>query len=462
MSDDRPSTHQGRSRYVSAGWRALFALEIPICLATVLYWWLGTESYLKTTFGLDAADGVHVALVWQCAVVVGTVFVWFYGRWLLSPEVELRPFRWLQEGMAIGDVLLIVLGVRLLALPGAARAAAVAQIGMASLWLLVRVVFLFRTFDPPDRRASSDGVRFVGATAEERFWVRAVPWLFAPARGRPNALAWMWHRIVVTPLAHVTFFNVEYQIYLNKIFHTSTLAKISHWLCIPINVMLLFYGLAQFTLPGGHPVAHHPQPLMLNAGLLMLVVLLVWYVGVAVKLRSSLLGVLMVPWLTTLWMAGNTIYSLTFTLDAAARSWWLPTPWYLAPLFWMGIVSGVQAWSHLGEPLVPPRANGTRQWLRLRAYVLGPDSAPYQGFDRVRNGVKIFVGSLWGTVDEWWASMKLLPLITLEWLWRLGYHPEQRERFEALAASALESGKPALDFVGVGGDTYATELHDSE
>jgi hypothetical protein len=298
--------------------------------------------------------------------------------------------------------------------------------------------------------------RFVPASAEERFWVARLPCLFRDRR--PGALAWLWQRITVTPLAHVTFLNVDYQVYLNQIFHTSRVAKVGHGVCIPLNVLLLFYGLAQFTWPGTHPAEHAPRPLLLNAGLVLLVVLALWYGALAVKLKSPLLGLVLAVWLGGLWAAGNTLYSLAFTLEPAARTWWLPTPWYLAPLFWMGIVSGLQAWSHLGEPLVPPRANGTRRWLPVRSYILGDASAPHRGASLVRRAVEVFVGSVWGTVDEWWASSKLLPIVTLDWLWRLGYRPEERAVFESRAARAIASGDPALDYVGVGGDASPHEL----
>jgi hypothetical protein len=388
--------------------------------------------------------------------VVASVFVWFYGRWLLSPRVELAPFRWLQEGMALGDVALIALAVKLAEAPGASRGAAAAQALMAGGWLVVRTVFLLRTYVAPRRRPSAHAARFVPPSAEERFWVERLPSLFG--RGRPGALAWLWQRVTVTPLAHVTFLNVDYQVYLNQIFHTTRVAKIGHGVCIPLNVMLLFYGLAQFTPAELHPTAHGARPFMLNAGLALLLLLAIWYVALAVRVKSPLLGLLMCGWLVCLWLTGNTLYSLAFTLEPAARHWWLPTPWYLAPLFWMGIVSGLQAWSHIAEPLVPPRANGTRRWLSVRSYILGEPGAPRRGLALLGRGIMVFVGSLWGTLDEWWASSKLLPFVTLEWLWRLGYRPDERARFEAHARRALASGDAALDFVGVGADASPRDV----
>ena len=70
--------------------------------------------------------------------------MWTYGRWIFSGRVELRPFRYLQEGLLLGDVFLVVEGLVALGLPGAWTAAALGQIGMAALWGGVRIVFLAR------------------------------------------------------------------------------------------------------------------------------------------------------------------------------------------------------------------------------------------------------------------------------------------------------------------------------
>jgi hypothetical protein len=58
-----------------------------------------------------------------------------------------------------------------------------------------------------------------------------------------------------------------------------------------------------------------------------------------------------------------------------------------------------------------------------------------------------------GTVDELVASPRLLPVLLLDWLWRAGHRPQQSAGHRGLAAGAIASGNPALDYVGTGGPT---------
>src|SRR5690606_26742574 len=83
---------------------------------------------------------------------------------------------------------------------------------------------------------------FVAETGEERLWRALVPGLFAPG---PHASRWSRavRHVLVVPLAHVTFLNLDYQIYLNQVMHTSAGAWLGHLLLIPLNVALLFYAL---------------------------------------------------------------------------------------------------------------------------------------------------------------------------------------------------------------------------
>src|SRR5262249_15262092 len=100
-----------RMPQVDRFWRRLFLVEIPICVATSAYWALAPADFVTRTFGVAAVDGAHLALVRQLAGVVFSLLAWTYGRWLLSGSVELRPFRFLQEGLALGDVFLVVAAI---------------------------------------------------------------------------------------------------------------------------------------------------------------------------------------------------------------------------------------------------------------------------------------------------------------------------------------------------------------
>lgn len=124
-------------------WRWLFAVEVPICFATAAWWVLAPGDFLALSFGVAPSPGA-VLLVRQLAGVLFSLLVWTYGRWLFSGRVELRPFRFLQEGLLFGDVFLVLEGLVAFGLPGASPAAALGQIGMAALWGIVRIVFLAR------------------------------------------------------------------------------------------------------------------------------------------------------------------------------------------------------------------------------------------------------------------------------------------------------------------------------
>jgi hypothetical protein len=58
-----------------------------------------------------------------------------------------------------------------------------------------------------------------------------------------------------------------------------------------------------------------------------------------------------------------------------------------------------------------------------------------------------------GTFDELVASPRLLPVLLLDALWRLGHDAGRRDAWRAQANRAIASGNPGLDFIGIGGST---------
>ena len=140
-----PEPASGSTAVVPRNWRRLFLAEIPLTLGTCVYWAAATEGYIQTMFGEGGASAATFALQGQLTGVVFSLVVWFYGRWLLSAgDIHLRPFRYLQEGFAVGDVFLILGAVRFLAAGAATPGPWVAQAVTAGLWLSARVVFLVR------------------------------------------------------------------------------------------------------------------------------------------------------------------------------------------------------------------------------------------------------------------------------------------------------------------------------
>jgi hypothetical protein len=288
----------------------------------------------------------------------------------------------------------------------------------------------------------------VAPTREEVFWRRICPSIFAP-RGKPPLFARLVLHVTVTPMAFVTFLNLHYQFYLSHLLHTTPPAWLSHAVCIPVNVGLLFYALALFT-----PIGSAAAPFS-NGGLLLAPFLCLWYVGMAAKLRNPLWGATACAIVGGLFFAGNELAHVA--VDPAPTSMWSPTPWYLHPLFLSGVVSTVQASGHLFEDRVPPRANRTDEWMSLREFAWGgQEGMPLS--KRVAKLSLMPLGVVWGALDEWYSSAKLLPMFLLQTMWALGYKPEQRREFHSQTLDVLRRGNPAMDWVGTGGGAFVTSL----
>ena len=131
-------------------WRIVFAVEIPICLGTCLLWLLAPAEYLSGFLGKRPHDVADYLLLQQSTAVVFSMFVYFYGRVLLSGRVDLRTFRYLQEAMALGDVIVLVATWAAHAYLAPRPDVLFAQTAMAALWLGIRVLFLIRVPAPVD------------------------------------------------------------------------------------------------------------------------------------------------------------------------------------------------------------------------------------------------------------------------------------------------------------------------
>ena len=74
------------------GWKLIFGIEIPICLATCVYWFGFPSDYFAKLLGRQTFDAADYVLLQQRAIPIFSVYVYFYGRLLLSPKVPLRLF----------------------------------------------------------------------------------------------------------------------------------------------------------------------------------------------------------------------------------------------------------------------------------------------------------------------------------------------------------------------------------
>lgn len=138
MTEAPPSTE------ISPRWLGIFRLEIPLCAVTVAYWLLAPDHYLERMFGSAGVDASERYLLWQAGSAVLSMFVWFYGRVLFSRTVHLRTFRFLQEGMTIGDLGVLALSAYLAVVGRPDTGMLVSQVVLAAFWGCLRVVFLLQ------------------------------------------------------------------------------------------------------------------------------------------------------------------------------------------------------------------------------------------------------------------------------------------------------------------------------
>ncbi|MEU9211796.1 hypothetical protein AB0D27_28645 [Streptomyces sp. NPDC048415] len=103
----------------------MFAVETPICLGTCLLWLLAPAQYLGGILGKRPHDVADYLLLQQSTAVVFSMFVYFYGRVVVSRRVDLRTFRDRQEAMALGDVIVARCDLGGARVPGASAGPAV-------------------------------------------------------------------------------------------------------------------------------------------------------------------------------------------------------------------------------------------------------------------------------------------------------------------------------------------------
>jgi hypothetical protein len=116
-----------------------------VCLATCLFWLVAPGDYLAGFYGFPAGAPAPYLLLQQSTTVVFCAYVYLYAALLRMRPFPLTVFRRLQEAMALGDV--AVLGSAAWAWHALQPAPGLwaAQVGMATLWLVLRLVWLVRT-----------------------------------------------------------------------------------------------------------------------------------------------------------------------------------------------------------------------------------------------------------------------------------------------------------------------------
>lgn len=294
---------------------------------------------------------------------------------------------------------------------------------------------------------------FVPPSREASRLARAISWLVAPVDGRGNALSRAFGKVVVAPFTQMTFFSFDLQCFLFEIFHQKVWARLGHGIFMVVVNFAVMVGLSQFTL-GAHPTAHGFSLFAPTLGHGYAAFLLAWYFILVAKTRLWGWYAATVPCVVALSVAANALYSSVFTVDAAQRTWWAPTPLAFNPWLWMMFGAFMVAFSHVPEDHLPPRVSETKRWILLRDYLRGADLG---GSRAGRVAVRILLlplNILWGTLDELWASPRLMPYNLLWLMFRAGYRPELWAQIRSHADRAWASGNPAIDYVGIGGGAF--------
>jgi hypothetical protein len=269
---------------------------------------------------------------------------------------------------------------------------------------------------------------------EVRRLLRWAGWLTSPAPGRPGLAGRLGLQALISPMTQLTFFSFDLQAFLFVIFHRSRVAVIGHGVFMTTENLFLMALLRQITL------AHTP-PGAVDGGLVYALVLLVWYGRVAWQARLRGWFALTAPLVVLLYLASGLV-------AAACRD-----TLHVSPAWGVFASALLVAFSHLGEPLLPPRTADRWRWISLREYLMAPE---LRSRTRALRFGHLVVISVLGIIAESWASLRLMPYNWLLVMMRLGYAGERYAELQGWAERAWATGNPALDFVGTGGGTFLT------
>jgi len=140
-SDKKPPTKMAT---LTPFWLWTFRVEILIVLGTVFYWTFFHLNYFRNMFGQQDFKAREFFLLLQGGVTIFCCYVYFYARVLFDMKhFHFETFTKLQEAMAIGDVLVLVLSFLFQDVFSQGSAPHfIAMIVMAIVWGGARVVFL--------------------------------------------------------------------------------------------------------------------------------------------------------------------------------------------------------------------------------------------------------------------------------------------------------------------------------
>ncbi len=264
-----------------------------------------------------------------------------------------------------------------------------------------------------------DGIEaeiWVEPTAEQWFWVKWAGWLFAPAPEEDRGFSRWLSIFTVVPSTNVTNTSLWYQAWLNEIFHTTWVARVGHFVFIPLNTILMVALAGRFSAAAAALLGS-------------------WWVCWALKEGRKLWAV--------------ACLGLAVAVGTAAAAWNAAGWPVVLPMI---AFSFLQALSHALEDL-PPRVTRSPRWVPMKEYLRGTAEHPLPWQITLQRLGHVALQLPFGAVDEWMASPRLLPVYLLDVLWRLGYDPASSQELRGYARKAWARGNPALDYIGIGGGT---------
>jgi hypothetical protein len=297
---------------------------------------------------------------------------------------------------------------------------------------------------------------FYPPSKEELFWAKCLPDLTNKPKDERTPGETIFYRIFVTPLTNLTGFSLMYQAYLNEIFHTKLMTKISHLSFMPFVNFFICMFFAQFhyteepykvgvAADGSVVVERRLDAFVKNGAMIYVLSLWIWYTIWGFIGKARAMGLFMAFPLLMIYGLGTMYYEVCRDPETD-NPWYNPTAsLYTNPIIWCFVCSFFQALGHAFEPALPPRVSGSTHWLDYRAV--------YNNEGCIKFFVIMIGQTIFGTIDEFMASPRLLPILFLRLLYGIGYNPAQWELINRLSQLSLASGNPALDYIGTGGDT---------
>jgi hypothetical protein len=248
----------------------------------------------------------------------------------------------------------------------------------------------------------------------------------------PDVMAGSWLRrlwlyIWVVPRAQWDLFDVDYQIYVFRLFHREQRTIVIHYITILAIMLFSLAFLSQWPLFDGAP-----RFVNMGAGYALAVALLHLPWCLSRGLYGLWLGT--AATLTALSL-GGTIYLERMAI--AGGSWWEPTALWANPLLWVYVFALAETVSHALEP-VPPYTTGAGRWMSNEEFRRqGGKSALFAAIATPT----IF------TLVSFLSNPRSIPMVVLRLSARAGYQRALVDEMDAVARDEWRSGQPHMHSV---------------